>query len=72
MGYSFRLAARVLLYAPSHTQVGKYQDVGGLGLLFPSPNRFSGSATVCNKLLKNTAVFFVQYDTIQYTKELHM
>ena len=43
MGYSFRLAARVLLYASSHRQDNKYH-----GLCYTSRGTLAGTRTHCD------------------------
>ena len=45
MGYSFRLAARVLLYAPSHRQDSTYH-----GLCYTSRGALAGTRNSCNEV----------------------
>ena len=47
IGYSFRLTARVLLYAPSHRQDSTYH-----GLCYTSRGALAGMRNIYNKSLK--------------------
>ena len=54
MGYSFQLTARVLLYAPSHTEASTYH-----GLCYTSRGALAGT--------RNSYYYYYTYNNYYYT-----